>query len=227
MAHNPARAPPPLPLPNDEDPALAHDGLDDALAPNELKVTLVRGRRLMPMDKAGIGAKLLGGGEAAKPVIVENGKAPPTHAVVVESGAVAADGGTSDAFVTMSVGAPGVRAKSGVAQKTLEPCWKERFSLPLAFREGAVLTLRVDDYDLASGNDFMGACKLRLRDLGDDFMRRRRPARRWVDLEAEDGETAARRSRTAARSSSSCAGRTTRGSSRPARARGREAARGR
>ena len=51
-----------------------------------------------------------------------------------------------------------------------------------------MLDVRVDDYDLASGNDFMGRAAVALSDLGDAFLRERKPVRLWLNLGAEKKE---------------------------------------
>ena len=49
----------------------------------------------------------------------------------------------------------GGKAKSSIKKKNLNPTWEETFTLPADDPDG-FLEIVVEDYDLASGNDFMG-----------------------------------------------------------------------
>ena len=49
--------------------------------------------------------------------------------------------------------------KSTTKKRTLAPYWKESFRFPLLdSTRDEVLEVEIEDYDLISGNDFMGTC---------------------------------------------------------------------
>jgi hypothetical protein len=93
-------------------------------------------------------------------------------------------GGSSDPMVSFTIGDEIM--KSTTKKKTLEPVWEEKFQLPVKSTT-ATLTCTVDDYDMASGNDFMGKFEVPLADLAD-----RQEHRQWYAMcgEGERGSEA-------------------------------------
>ena len=60
----------------------------------------------------------------------------------------------------------GLEFKSTTKKATLAPYWKESFRFPLLdSTKDEVLEIEIEDYDLISGNDFMGTCKINLQYL--------------------------------------------------------------
>ena len=60
----------------------------------------------------------------------------------------------------------GLEFKSTTKKRTLAPYWKESFRFPLLdSTKDEVLDIEIEDYDLISGNDFMGTCKINLQYL--------------------------------------------------------------
>ena len=60
----------------------------------------------------------------------------------------------------------GLEFKSTTKKKTLAPYWKESFRFPLLDSTlDEVLEVEIEDYDLISGNDFMGTCRVPLQYL--------------------------------------------------------------
>ena len=93
-------------------------------------------------------------------------------------------GGSSDPLVTFELKETGGKAKkSTVKKKDLNPIYKEHFSWQIEeerlFSDTLVVT--VDDYDMASGNDFIGKFEIPLNDLNDGVERRE-----WYSLGGED-----------------------------------------
>ena len=72
-------------------------------------------------------------------------------------------GGSSDPVVTLEVA--GFVATSTTKRKQLDPVWEETFKMPLD--AGDRLEVTVEDADVASGNDFMGAFKVDSAELAD------------------------------------------------------------
>ena len=72
-------------------------------------------------------------------------------------------GGSSDPVVTLEVA--GFVAPSTTKRKQLDPVWEETFKMPLD--AGDRLEVTVEDADVASGNDFMGAFKVDSAELAD------------------------------------------------------------
>ncbi|KAH8076364.1 hypothetical protein JL721_362 [Aureococcus anophagefferens] len=72
-------------------------------------------------------------------------------------------GGSSDPVVTLEVA--GSVATSTTKRKQLDPVWEETFKMPLD--AGDRLEVSVEDADVASGNDFMGAFKVDSAELAD------------------------------------------------------------
>ena len=89
-------------------------------------------------------------------------------------------GGSSDPLVNFSVGEE--KQKSTTKKKTLEPEWNEIFKFPVK-SDRAKLNVVVDDYDMASGNDFMGKFEVDVGQLAN-----RSELRQWFPLCSEDGE---------------------------------------
>jgi len=88
-------------------------------------------------------------------------------------------GGSSDPLISFKIGDEVV--KSTTKKKTLAPEWNEKFSLPVKSNT-AIMTIVCDDYDMASGNDFMGKFEVRIGDFDD-----RKEHRKWYALGGEDG----------------------------------------
>ena len=86
-------------------------------------------------------------------------------------------GGSSDPLATLVL--EGEQVRSTTKKKTLCPLWKEHFQLA-AHALDEVLHVTVDDWDAASGNDFMGTFSIPVDDLEG-----REVHRRWYDLEDE------------------------------------------
>jgi Ca2+-dependent lipid-binding protein/Ran GTPase-activating protein (RanGAP) involved in mRNA processing and transport len=92
--------------------------------------------------------------------------------------------GTADPFVKLEV--TGFEKRTTVKPKDLNPVWGEKFVLgPLQYEVGHVLKCIVFDYDVGSGNDFMGQVNIPLVDLVS-----RVPVRKWYRL--TDRATAAK-----------------------------------
>ena len=97
---------------------------------------------------------------------------------------------TSDPVITLDVGGGETRTTS-VKKNSLAPVWLETFDLAIHHTEADTGSLRilVEDWDLVSGNDFMGRGEVRL-----SKMRDKHRERRWVPLHGaprEGSETAA------------------------------------
>ena len=73
-------------------------------------------------------------------------------------------GGSSDPLISFKIGDEVV--KSTTKKKTLAPEWSEKFSLPVK-SETAKISVTCDDYDMASGNDFMGMFNIDVGDFKD------------------------------------------------------------
>ncbi|KAJ1446322.1 C2 domain-containing protein, partial [Pelagophyceae sp. CCMP2097] len=68
-------------------------------------------------------------------------------------------GGSSDPHVSFSVRGAEVKVTSTVQKKTLNPVWRETFSIPLDYdsvSDDAQLDVRCEDWDELSSADFMG-----------------------------------------------------------------------
>lgn len=91
-------------------------------------------------------------------------------------------GGSSDPMMTFSLGGDETQ-KSSVKKKSLAPTWEERFKIPVS-SSSAVLKCVMDDYDMGSGNDFMGQFVVPLDSLKDH-----REQRKWFDLQEADGNS--------------------------------------
>lgn len=74
------------------------------------------------------------------------------------------------------------KKKTTAKKKTLEPVWEEAFAIPHS-DPGALLMVQVDDYDMGSGNDFMGQVKIPVKALEDGA--ENREWRRLCTLENE------------------------------------------
>jgi len=79
--------------------------------------------------------------------------------------------------------------KSTTKKKTLEPEWNEKFAIPVK-SNSAILNCVMDDYDMASGNDFMGKFSINVGDLAN-----RCESRMWHPLCSENGEVSERSER--------------------------------
>ena len=93
-------------------------------------------------------------------------------------------GGSSDPEVVFSVGEQTV--KSTVKKKSLSPVWREVFTIPnvvLGGKQSPILTVTVQDVDLASGADFMGCVRIPLIDMHSGTLKRA-----WWPLEDEDAD---------------------------------------
>ena len=100
----------------------------------------------------------------------------------------------SDPMVTFASSA-GLSKQSTVKKQTLEPCWHESFRLPADFDESGLLTCAMEDWDLFSGNDFMGHVLIDAQPLAD-----KRRVRGWYALQRKaDVTTRAARTRSRAR----------------------------
>lgn len=88
-------------------------------------------------------------------------------------------GGSSDPLVTITL--DGERRNSKVKKKNLGPIWNEYFEFPVEDTSD-VLRVVCDDWDLTSGNDFMGAVDVPLRMLTDRTL-----FRQWWWLRDENG----------------------------------------
>ncbi|GMH86935.1 hypothetical protein TL16_g10698 [Triparma laevis f. inornata] len=88
--------------------------------------------------------------------------------------------GSSDPICTVSVGKQKVASK--VQKKNLNPVWNETFVLKHS-NPGDLIKIQVDDYDMGSGNDFIGAVKVPVKDLND-----RAENRIWRSLQTLEGE---------------------------------------
>ena len=93
-------------------------------------------------------------------------------------------GGSSDPLVTFELKQTGGKPKkSTTKKKDLNPIWKEHFAWQIEEerRFSDTLVVTVDDYDMASGNDFIGKFEIPLNDLNDCVERRE-----WHALGGED-----------------------------------------
>ncbi|GMI11378.1 hypothetical protein TrVE_jg4950 [Triparma verrucosa] len=88
--------------------------------------------------------------------------------------------GSSDPICTVSVGKEKVASK--VQKKNLNPVWNETFVLKHS-NPGDLIKIQIDDYDMGSGNDFIGAVKIPVKDLQD-----RVENRIWRSLQTLEGE---------------------------------------
>ena len=91
--------------------------------------------------------------------------------------------GSSDPLVTMHTGDKDNKVTSTVKKKDLNPVWDEHFTLHVT-DPALSLTMTVDDYDMGSGNDFMGQIKVPMVDLktGEES----RVWRRLANLQGDD-----------------------------------------
>ena len=93
-------------------------------------------------------------------------------------------GGSSDPMVSFELKETrgGVK-KSTIKKKDLNPVWKEHFEWRIEQEKlfSDVLVVTVDDYDMASGNDFIGKLEIPLNELNDCVERRE-----WHALGGED-----------------------------------------
>ena len=84
--------------------------------------------------------------------------------------------GTADPFVKLEL--PGFEKRTTVKPKNLNPVWGEKFVMgPLQYEVGHVLKCVLFDYDIGSGNDFMGQVNIPLVDLVS-----RVPIRKWYRI---------------------------------------------
>ena len=90
-------------------------------------------------------------------------------------------GGSSDPVVSFYL--EGEQRRSKVKKTTLCPVWKEEFEFAAHDLE-EVLVVTVDDWDRASGNDFIGRVKITVDDLES-----RETIRAWYPLHDEAGKT--------------------------------------
>jgi len=93
-------------------------------------------------------------------------------------------GGSSDPLCTVSVGTSAKSTK--VIKKTLDPEWNEGFVLQHS-NPGSLLKIQIDDYDMASGNDFIGQVTLPMSSLSD-----KQENREWRTLQTLEGEESAK-----------------------------------
>ena len=132
---------------------LASLGADYAKDPNELVIFLIQAYKIKIMDSAGLGGLL----------------------------SSAAKGGSTDPFFEFNIG-EGDKVKSTVKKKNLNPEFNEQFRLPMRVNSGK-LTISCSDYDMGSGNDFIGKNDADLTDLSD-----RKEKRKWFTLLGDKGE---------------------------------------
>jgi len=109
------------------------DDRPDKMA-NELRVAVIRARKLPIMDKN-----------------------------------LFTKGGSSDPLVHLALDGSILKFKSQVQKKTLEPVWQEVFAFPCDVTDPTanVLNVTVEDWDLTSGNDFMGRLVIPLEQFED------------------------------------------------------------
>jgi hypothetical protein len=92
-------------------------------------------------------------------------------------------GGSSDPLVTITCGNE-VAVKTQIIKKNLNPEWNEQFRWNV--HEDRLfdtdVKFVVEDYDMASGNDFMGKFEINTNELNDGIERRQ-----WFPLLPEDG----------------------------------------
>ena len=94
------------------------------------------------------------------------------------------DGGSSDPVCTMSVSNnSNNKVVSSIKKKELNPVWNEQFLLPCS-DPAASLKITIDDYDMGSGNDFMGQISLPLVSLKTGLQ-----SRSWHRLGSLNGDT--------------------------------------
>ena len=95
-------------------------------------------------------------------------------------------GGSSDPLVIFRCGYS--KATSTTKKKSLNPEWNETFTLEThdMDTEKGILEVEVEDYDLASGNDFMGKALVPLLTFAEA---KEAPVRAWYKLGNEDGST--------------------------------------
>lgn len=89
-------------------------------------------------------------------------------------------GGSSDPVVSLSIGND--KQTSSTKKKNLSPVWEEKFTFDTS-SVGGVLDVVVDDYDMGSGNDFMGQISIPLTTLTT-----RQEVRQWYELTEKDGK---------------------------------------
>ena len=89
-------------------------------------------------------------------------------------------GGSSDPLCTVAVG--NSKKSTKIIKKNLNPEWNEGFVLQHS-NPGSVLKIQVDDYDMASGNDFIGQVTLPMSSLSDKLENRK-----WRTLQTLEGE---------------------------------------
>lgn len=107
------------------------------------------------------------------------------HGIKVMDKNMFSKGGSSDPLVTFTLKEAGKisEKKSTVQKKNLNPVWKEHFAWQIEDekRFSETLTVRLDDYDMASGNDFIGSFEVPLNELNDCVERRQ-----WFTLNGEE-----------------------------------------
>ena len=93
-------------------------------------------------------------------------------------------GGSSDPMCTVVCGAE-VALKTEIVKKSLAPVWNKemRWRIEPDRLFDTTVIFVVDDYDMASGNDFMGKFELNTNELNDGVERRQ-----WFNLKPESGE---------------------------------------
>ena len=92
-------------------------------------------------------------------------------------------GGSTDPIFSMLLGEE--KQKTTVKKKKLNPEYFEKFSFGMRSNTGK-LKVVCDDYDMGSGNDFLGQCEIDLAQLGD-----RKELRAWYQLGDDDGSIGA------------------------------------
>jgi Ca2+-dependent lipid-binding protein len=80
-------------------------------------------------------------------------------------------GGSTDPVFSMVLGEESLKTK--VIKKNLNPEYNEKFTLGMRSAAGS-LKVVCDDYDMGSGNDFVGQCEIPLEGLAD-----RKEVRAW------------------------------------------------
>ena len=90
-------------------------------------------------------------------------------------------GGSTDPLFSMVLGEE--TQKTTVKKKNLDPTYNEKFAFGMRNNAAAKLAIVCDDYDMGSGNDFLGRCEVDLEPLKD-----REERREWHAL-GDEGNT--------------------------------------
>lgn len=139
--------------------------------------SVLQGSRAIASSKASGAAAEGDGEEGAAPMGDPN---LLRVAVLGAEGLLAADSnGLSDPFAVVTL-ASGIKAKTKVIKKTLDPTWMQGFEFDMS-DPNEVVTVTVYDYDTLS-NDFLGQCQVPLMDL-----QNQERSKQWLALQGKKG----------------------------------------